>query len=215
MTRPVGILGGTFDPIHNGHLYQATTCLEELDLAELRLIPLNNPAHRTSPLASPEQRLEMLNLAIENQVGLKVDDCEIRRGGVSSTIDTLKDLRSRFSESPLCLLIGIENFKTLNTWHQWQSLLGYAHIVITNRPGNDDNIDNKEIRNFMDVFITMSVDDLHQQAAGCIMKLDVPMLDISSTQIKNNFRSGSTSKSESLLPNKVLDFIHAHHLYNN
>jgi nicotinate-nucleotide adenylyltransferase len=217
MTQPIGILGGTFDPVHNGHLHLATTFLKELDLAELRFIPLNNPPHRTPPQASPEQRLEMLELAVENQARLKVDDCELRRGEVSYTIDTLKDLRTKFVESPLCLLMGIENFKTLNTWHQWQSLLGYAHIVIANRPGSDDNINNEEIKSFMDIFITTSMEDLHQQAAGCIMKLDIPMLDISSTQIRNNFRSGSKSKlkSESLLPNKVLDFIQAHHLYNN
>jgi nicotinate-nucleotide adenylyltransferase len=217
MTQPIGILGGTFDPVHNGHLHLAATFLKELDLAELRFIPLSNPAHRPAPLASSEQRLEMLNLAVENQARLKVDDCELRRDGVSYTIDTLKDLRTKFSQSPLCLLMGIENFKNLNTWHQWQSLLGYAHIVIANRPGNDDNIDNEEIKNFMDTFMTTAIDDLHQQAAGCILRLDIPMLDISSTEIRNDFRSGaaSNSKSKSLLPNKVLDFIQTHHLYNN
>jgi len=217
MTQPIGILGGTFDPVHNGHLHLATTFLKELDLAELRFIPLSNPAHRPAPLASSEQRLEMLKLAVENQARLKVDDCELRRDGVSYTIDTLKNLRTKISQSPLCLLMGIENFKTLNTWHQWQSLLGYAHIVIANRPGSDDNIDNEEIMNFMNIFMTTAIDDLHQQAAGCILKLDIPMLDISSTQIRNDFRSGpkSNSKSESLLPDKVLDFIQTHNLYKN
>ena len=217
MTQPIGILGGTFDPVHNGHLHLAATFLKELDLAELRFIPLSNPAHRPAPIASSEQRLEMLNLAVENQARLKVDDCELRRDGVSYTIDTLKDLRTRFAESSLCLLMGIENFKTLNTWHQWQSLLGYAHIVIANRPGSDDSIDNEEINNFMDPFMTTAIDDLHQQAAGCILRLDIPMLDISSTQIRNDFRSGPKSnvQSESLLPEKVLDFIQTHHLYNN
>ncbi len=166
MTQPIGILGGTFDPVHNGHLHLATAFLKELDLAELRFIPLNSPAHRPAPVASSAQRLEMLKLAVEDQARLKVDDCERRRDGVSYTIDTLKDLRTRFAESSLCLLMGIENFKTLNQWHQWQSLLGYAHIVIANRPGSDDNIDNEEIKNFMDIFMTTAVDDLHQQAAG-------------------------------------------------
>ncbi len=217
MTQPIGILGGTFDPVHNGHLHLATTFLKELDLAELRFIPLSNPPHRAAPQTSPEQRLEMLELAVENHALLKVDDCELQRDGISYTIDTLKDLRSKFAELPLCLLMGIENFKTLNTWHQWQSLLGYSHIIIANRPGSDDNISSEEIKIFMDTFITTSVDDLHQQAAGCIMKLDIPMLDISSTEIRNNFQSDPKSnlKSESLLPNKVLDFIHTHNLYKN
>ena len=217
MTQPIGILGGAFDPVHNGHLHLATTFLKELDLAELRFIPLNNPAHRTAPLASSAQRLEMLKLAVENHVHLKVDDCELQRDEVSYTINTLKLLRKNIGDTPLCMLVGLENFKTLNSWHQWRSLLDYAHIVIANRPGSDakKNKDkmNDEIQGFMNKFITTSVVDLHRQSAGCIIKLDIPMLDISSTQIRNNFQS--SLKSESLLPDKVLDFIQTHHLYNN
>ena len=131
MTQPVGILGGTFDPVHNGHLHLATTFLETLNMAELCFVPLNTPPHRTPPLASAEQRLEMLELAVENQAGLKIDDCEIRRGGISYSIDTLKHLRKILNETPICLLMGIENFNTLNHWHQWQSLLDYAKILFT------------------------------------------------------------------------------------
>jgi len=108
--------------------------------------------------------------------------------------------------------MGIDNFKTLNSWHQWQSLLDYAHIVIVNRPGNDDEIDEIEIKRFMDSFITKSVMNLHGQPAGCILRLNITMLDISSTQIRKNYQSGL--ETELLLPDKVLDFIHTHHLYN-
>jgi len=216
MTQPIGILGGAFDPVHNGHLHLATTFFKELDLAELRFIPLNYPAHRTAPLASSKQRLEMLKLAVENHVHLKIDDCELHRNEVSYTINTLKLLRKNIGDTPLCMLIGMENFKTLNSWQQWQYLLDYAHIVIASRPGSDaknnkDKMDN-EMQGFMNKFITTSVEDLHQQSAGCIIKLDIPMLDISSTQIRNNFQS--SLNSESLLPDKVLDFIQTHHLYN-
>lgn len=211
MTQPVGILGGTFDPVHNGHLHLATTFLEILNLSELRFIPLNTPPHRNPPLASAEQRLKMLELAIENQVGLKVDDCEIRRGGISYTIDTLRHLREILNKTPICLLMGMENFKTLNHWHQWQSLLGYAHIVIANRPESDNKLTDGEMKNFMDASITQSIEILHQQPTGLIMQLEVPMLDISSTQIRNNFQRNLNS--DSLVPNKVLDFIKTHHLY--
>ncbi len=211
MTQPVGILGGTFDPVHNGHLHLATTFLETLNMAELRFVPLNTPPHRTPPLASAEQRLEMLELAVENQAGLKVDDCEIRRGGISYSIDTLKHLRKILNETPICLLMGIENFNTLNHWHQWQSLLDYAHIVIANRPGSVTKLADEEMNNFMDESITHSVELLHQQPAGLIMQMDVPMLDISSTQIRNDFQTNLNS--DSLLPNKVLDFVQTHHLY--
>lgn len=211
MTQPVGILGGTFDPVHNGHLHLATTFLEQLKLAEILFVPSNNPPHRPAPLASPEQRLEMLKLAVENHPHLKIDDCELERGGISYTIDTLKLIRNKIDEAPLCLIMGMENFKTLNHWHQWQSLLDYAHIVIVNRPERDENINSEEIKNFMSTFITTAIEDLHDQAAGCILKLDIPMLDISSTQIRNNIHSNLDS--ESLLPDKVLDFIHTQHLY--
>ena len=212
MTQPIGILGGTFDPVHNGHLHLATTFLKELDLAEIRFVPLNNPPHRSAPIASSEQRLEMLKLAIENHAHLKVDDCELQREEVSYTIDTLKLLRKNIGDTPLCMLIGMDSFKTLNSWHQWRSLLDYAHIVIANRHGANEEMVS-EIQGLMNSHMTKSVTNLHQQAAGCIMKLDIAMLDISSTQIRNNFQS--RLKSESLLPNKVLDFIQAHHLYNN
>jgi nicotinate-nucleotide adenylyltransferase len=212
MTQPIGILGGTFDPVHNGHLHLATTFLKELDLAEIRFVPLNNPPHRPAPVASSEQRLEMLNLAIENHTHFKVDDCELQKEEVSYTVDTLKLLRKNIDDTPLCMLIGMDSFKTLNNWHQWRSLLNFAHIVIANRPGANEEMVS-EIQELMNSHMTKSVIDLHQQAAGCIMKLDIAMLDISSTQIRNNFQSHL--KSESLLPNKVLDFIQAHHLYNN
>ncbi len=211
MTQPVGILGGTFDPVHNGHLHLAATFLGQLKIAEILFVPLNNPPHRPAPLASPEQRLEMLKIALENHPHLKIDDCELQRGGVSYTIDTLRHIRKKIDETPLCLIMGMENFKTLNNWHQWQSLMDYAHIIIANRPGNDDEIKNDEIKKFMENFITKSVTNLHDQPAGHIIRLDIPMLDISSTQIRNNFQSGQ--KTESLLPDKVLDFIHTHHLY--
>lgn len=216
MTQLVGILGGTFDPVHNGHLHLATTCLKELNLVELRFIPLNTPAHRPVPVASGKERLEMLNLAIEDHALLKVDDCELQRNEVSYTIDTLKQIREKIGETPLCMLMGMENFKTLNSWHQWQSLLDYAHIVIANRPMNNNEssdrvLINKEIKNFMDDAMTQSIEDLHQQAAGLILQLDILMLDISSTHIRNHIRNNLNS--DSLLSNKVLDFIQTHHLY--
>ena len=211
MTQPVGILGGTFDPVHSGHLHLATTFLNQLKLAKVLFVPIYNPPHRPAPLASPEQRLEMLKLAVENHPHLKIDDCELQRGGVSYTIDTLRCIREKIGETPLCLIMGMENFNTLNSWHQWQSLLDYAHIVIANRPGNNDEIYNIEIKKFMDNFITTSVTNLHDQAEGHIIRLDTPMLDVSSTQIRNNFQSGR--ETEPLLPEKVLDFIQTHHLY--
>lgn len=211
MTQAIGILGGNFDPVHNGHLHLANIFLETLNLAEVRFVPLHHPPHRNMPVATPAQRYDMLHLAVENQEHLLVDDCELQRGGVSYTIDTLKYLRKQLGEAPLCLFMGIDNFKTLDGWHQWQSLIEYAHIVVARRPGTDDTIDTVDINIFLDRHMTESISDLHRHPAGHIIKLELPMLDISSTQIRNNFQTDL--KSASLLPDKVLDFIHSHHLY--
>ncbi len=216
MTQPIGILGGTFDPVHNGHLHLAMTCLKELDLTEIRFTPLNIPAHRAAPMASVEERLEMLHLATEDNAPFKVDDCELQKDEVSYTINTLKRIRKKINEIPLCMLIGMERFKTLNTWHRWRTLLDYTHIIIANRPanneqGSDCKVLDEEMKIFMHNAITQSIVDLHRQTSGLVLELDTPMLDISSTQIRNNIRNNLNS--DSLLPDKVLDFVKTHHLY--
>ncbi len=212
MKQPIGVFGGTFDPVHKGHVHLASAFLEQLKLAEVRMLPLNKPPHRNLPIASPSQRYQMLQLALGNHAQLKADDCELQRGGTSYTVDTLKHLRDIYVETPLCLVMGNDNFKTLNRWRQWQNLLDYSHIVIATRPGTNDEINDTEIQTFLDRHSTDSIDDLHQQLAGRIHKLELPMLDISSTQIRNKFKTDPNSGS--LLPDKVLDFIHSHHLYN-
>ncbi|MGH8120697.1 MAG: nicotinate (nicotinamide) nucleotide adenylyltransferase, partial [Gammaproteobacteria bacterium] len=133
--KPIGILGGTFDPVHHGHLRLAIECCERLALAEVRLVPLRVPPHRKPPRASPEHRLAMLKLAAENKNNLIVDDSELRRKTISYTIDTVSTLRKSSGRTPLCLLLGTDAFNMLHTWHRWQALLDYVHVVIAERPG--------------------------------------------------------------------------------
>ena len=118
----IGILGGTFDPIHFGHLRTALELHQALDLKEVRLIPCYQPVHRKSPIATPEQRLAMVKRAIEFEPALQVDDCEIRRKGPSYTIDTLTFLHEQFPNTPLCLIMGIDAITKFPSWHRWEDL---------------------------------------------------------------------------------------------
>ncbi len=135
----IGILGGTFDPIHYGHLRSALEVKDVFGLTEVRLIPCANPPHREQPTVTAKMRLQMLELAIKNQPGLKIDTRELDRydqhQAPSYMVDTLKSLRQEFPTEPLLLFIGSDAFKHLTGWHQWQQLFDYAHIVVMTRPG--------------------------------------------------------------------------------
>ena len=120
--KPLGILGGTFDPIHHGHLRPAQEILRALDLAEVRLIPAFIPPQRRPPVATVEQRLRMTELAVADMPGFRVDDREIRRRGPSYTVLTLESLRQELGARSLCLLLGMDAFQDIESCHQWQRL---------------------------------------------------------------------------------------------
>ena len=133
--KMIGIFGGTFDPIHYGHLRSALEVKEIFGLTEVRLIPSAQPPHREQPAATALMRLQMLELAVKNQPGLIIDTRELNRSGVSYMVDTLKSLRKEFKDEPLLLFIGSDAFNNLKTWYQWQHLFDFAHIVVMTRPG--------------------------------------------------------------------------------
>jgi len=209
--KPIGILGGTFDPVHHGHLRLALECLEQADLAEVDMVPLHIPPHRISPVATPEQRREMLRLALEGAPGLKLDDCELQRGGVSYTVDTLAHMRQRYGNRPLCLIMGMDAFARLDTWHQWPLLLTHAHIIVVQRPGNEAVIDNPEIASLYAKASVKSHEELHSSPGGRILNINIPMLDISATRLRDMLAQGRDIHF--LLPPAVLAFIRQHHLY--
>jgi nicotinate-nucleotide adenylyltransferase len=133
--KPIGIFGGTFDPIHHGHLRPALELLEILDLAEIRIVPCADPPHRGRPMAPAPFRLELARLAVHDQPGLVVDDRELRRPGPSYTLETLQSFRKEFPDRPLCLILGSDAFLGLPGWKHWDQLLGLAHLVVAHRPG--------------------------------------------------------------------------------
>jgi nicotinate-nucleotide adenylyltransferase len=132
---PVGLFGGTFDPVHFGHLRPAVELLQALGLAELRLVPGHIPPHRRLPRASPAYRLRLIQRSVQGVPGLRVDDCELRRDGPSYTVETLRRFRASLGpEQPLCFILGADAFLGLTGWYRWHELTDYAHLVVMNRP---------------------------------------------------------------------------------
>src|ERR1700681_2539905 len=131
--QPIGVFGGTFDPIHCGHLRTAFELWQELRLAEVRFLPTGRPPHPAQLYASPERRLQMVRAAVADQPSFVVDDREVRRSGLSYSVDTLTELRREYPERSLCLLLGMDAFLGFTTWHRLRDPLPLAHILVAHR----------------------------------------------------------------------------------
>lgn len=209
--KPIGILGGTFDPIHFGHLRMALELYQALDLAEVRLIPCFQPVHRKLPVASPDQRLAMVIKAIEHEPALKVDKCEINREGPSYTIDTLKTLHKNIPTTPLCIIMGIDALLGFPSWHKWEEILKLAHLVVAHRP-QYQLPHTGVIADLLKERLTHNPADLHQVAAGNILLHPVTALEISATDIRKQIALGQNPRY--LLPDSVYDYIKQHGTYS-
>jgi nicotinate-nucleotide adenylyltransferase len=209
-SRLVGVLGGTFDPIHFGHLRPALELLETLELGEIRFVPCRIPAHRAAPSITAEQRLELVRLATAEQPGFAADDRELRRAGPSYMVDTLASLREEVGDTPLCLIVGTDAFRELHTWRRWQELTDLAHIVVMRRPGPSQPLPPP-----LDAFATPRVvcDSLalRERPAGGILFQAITQLDISATQIRALLARGQSPRY--LLPEAVLAYIQDRGLY--
>lgn len=211
MGRGIGILGGTFDPVHNGHLRLALEVYQALDLAEVRLIPLHTPPHRRAPLASQNQRLAMARLAVRGVPGLAVDDREIKRGETSYTVETLRSLREELPDTPLCTIMGMDAFQSLHTWYQWTAIADYAHIILVDRPGNKVAIKHQAVRKFYTDRVCKNRSAL-RKPCGRVLKIDVPALDISATRIRA--LCSQQKEIHYLLPDRVINYIKRESLYS-
>jgi len=203
----IGIFGGTFDPVHYGHLRAALEVKEIFGLSELRLIPSATPPHRMQPAASPLMRLRMLTLAVINHPELVVDSRELDRGGPSYMVDTLKSLRQQFPNGPLLLFIGSDAFNHLDCWHQWQQLFTYAHIVVMTRPG----FTAQALDDFFTGRLASGQQELAQTVAGKLFFQTVTQLDISATAIRNMI--AQQHNPGFLLPDAVITYIKQNGLY--
>tara|TARA_R110001583_G_scaffold60577_3_gene179836 strand:- start:8942 stop:9580 length:639 start_codon:yes stop_codon:yes gene_type:complete len=210
MAQGIGILGGTFDPIHFGHLRSALEVSEQLNLAHVRLIPSARPPHRNVPHATPQQRLMMLHLAMKNADSFIVDDRELQRDGISYSVDTLLSLRQEFPDNPLYLLLGTDAFLGIQTWHKWLRLLELAHIVVIRRP--DETVAMPEALNsWYQQHLAMPNDA--QRLAGKIWPVTVTQLAISATAIRAMVFEGKSPQF--LLPDAVIQLINQLGLYRS
>jgi nicotinate-nucleotide adenylyltransferase len=199
-----GIFGGTFDPIHFGHLRTAFELLHELRLAEVRFLPAGEPPHRATPLCGASHRLAMVRAATADQPGFVVDDREIRRAGPSYTVATLRELRAEFPGRPVCLIAGMDAFLGLPQWHEWQEILRLAHLVVAHRPGWDAP-DAGPLGQLLAERGTAQVADRHASEAGRIHVRAVTQLEISSSDLRDLIVSGRDPRY--LLPDAVREIV--------
>ena len=210
LDEPLALFGGTFDPVHYGHLRCADEARQKLGLSQLYLLPAGNPAHRSTPRATPDQRLEMLQLAQAEFPALAIDCRELRRSGPSYMVDTLREIRSIFPQRPVYLLIGQDAANRLHQWHEWEQLFSLANLVILTRPGESEDYRHdlgKKIHNRQ----VIEVQELSNMPADRVLNLQVSPVDISATSIQSMMRLGRSPKS--MMPDSVLNYIDENRLY--
>lgn len=207
---PIGILGGTFDPIHFGHLRAALEVFQELGLEEVRLIPSHTPPHRAAPVGSPDQRLRMVQAAVEGVAGLRVDRCELERGGTSYTVDTLLSLRTEAGARPLCLILGTDAFCGLGAWHRWRELPALCHFVVVQRPGWEPPRDGTAA-DLLRAGETRDPAQLKRAGGGQVLRYTVTQLDVSASRIRADIQAGKSPRF--LLPDAVWRLIQKEGLY--
>lgn len=211
----VGLLGGSFDPIHAGHLALARAARDRLGLSELLLIPAGQPWQKDG-LTPAEFRTRMVELAIADETRMRLERCELDRRGPSYTIDTVRELRARFgAQTPLVLVIGADQMERFDTWRDWQSILRFAHLGVARR--NDAVL---VLSYALQEFYNMHWAPAHEfraAPAGCIVEIEMVPHDVSATEARALLASARSPASESrlaqMIPPAVLDYIRAQHLY--
>ena len=207
----IGILGGTFDPIHYGHLRTALDVQQRLALDEVRFIPCGEPAHRNKPIAEPLQRLAMVRAAIQGQNKFTVDDREIRRKGPSYMVDTLASLKNEFKTETLCLILGTDAFNGLSQWHEWEKIFDLANIAVMQRPAINGQfeINRSLMKQFKERFV--DADYLSTKQNGAICFVPVTQIDISATKIRQQWQQNKDIQF--FLPDSVLTLIQQQNIY--
>ncbi len=207
----VGVFGGSFDPVHYGHLRAALELALTFSIDEVRLVPNGRPPHRATATASPAQRQQMLELALKNTQHLVLDTCELDREGMSYTYDTLLSLRKSLgAEIPIIFGMGADAFSDIAKWHRAQELLNIAHIAVLTRPGTEiGELSGDELP--FELSWSQHESALLNQPAGLLYKLEMTPLAISSTRIREQIKRGWSAQY--LLPDAVNHFISKQGLY--
>ncbi|HQR19342.1 MAG TPA: nicotinate (nicotinamide) nucleotide adenylyltransferase [Burkholderiaceae bacterium] len=218
---PIGLLGGSFDPIHVGHLQLARDALANLPIAEVRLIPAAQPWQK-EPMTAAEHRAQMIRLAIDSELPfvrrrMILDLAEIERGGPTYTIDTLRELRSRLGpEVPLVLIMGADQFERFDTWREWERIPELAHIAVARRAAATPKL-GPALQKLRDARYLKYAGDLVDSPAGQIVDLAMTPVDASATEVRRLLGEARSPQDDARLaatvPPAVLDYIRAHHLY--
>ena len=204
----VGFYGGTFDPVHRGHCHVANQVAQALQLDKIRLVLSARPGHRVQPHASIEHRWEMLKLACQHNELLVADDCEVKRHGMSFTIDTVEEFVKRNPDSLPCWILGQDSFATLPTWHRYEELLNYCNLVVVDRP--QGYVDEPEV--VKQLCYNHEQSQLDSNKVGQIVRLSLTMLPISATEIRQQRVQQCTSWQDKV-PKGVASYIQQHQLY--
>lgn len=207
---PIGLLGGTFDPIHNGHLEIASIAQEFCHLKNVRFIPNYQPVHRAQPTTPLNDRVKMIELALAEHPSFKLDRREIKREGPSYTIDTLISLRTEFPDTPLCLILGQDAFLYLHHWHRWNEIIDFAHIIIISRETYSDKIPD-ELLALLKKHQTNDAHALQSHLAGKIFQVLSSPIPISASHIRYQLQRHLPPNHD--LPESVYEYILEHHLY--
>jgi nicotinate-nucleotide adenylyltransferase len=213
--KAIGLLGGSFDPVHVGHLQLARDALQILGLAEVRFIPAPQPWQK-GPLTDPAHRAHMVQLAIAGEPRFVLDMHEIERGGPTYTIDTLRALRTSLGLSvPLVLIMGSDQFERLHTWREWKAIPTLAHVAVARRAGRTATL-TPQLAEWADP-LRARPEEIERKAAGTILDFEMTPVDASATEARRllaQARSqGTDERLAAILPPPVLDYIRAHHLY--
>jgi nicotinate-nucleotide adenylyltransferase len=208
----IGIFGGTFDPIHYGHLRCAWEIAEQLELDEVRMLPAGQPPHRSAPQATPAQRCHALELALAGQSLLTLDTRELDRPGPSYMVDTLASLRAEVGTRSLCLILGQDAFNGLAEWNRWEQVPELAHLVVITRPGVEQP-GNGPIAALVEQRCVESLDELRSRPAGAILFCTVTALGFSASCIRRMLATGRSPRY--LLPDAVLEYLQRERVYLN
>lgn len=209
MTAPLTLFGGTFDPVHLGHLQVATEAARQADLDKVYLLPCHIPPHKAGPHASPAHRLAMLQRVCQEWPLFEVDDRELRQHRPSYTVETLRQCRAQDSHRPIIFILGMDSLKNLNTWFQWQELMSLCHLLVCRR-GNCEEDFNLDIKALLARHQTQDPEHLKRQPCGHILLADTSIISQSSSQVRRALIQGNTP---ALLPACVLAYIQQHQLY--
>ena len=212
MSSLQALFGGTFDPVHYGHLKPVEILANLIGLQRVIIMPNNVPPHRPQPEATSEQRKHMLELATADKPLFQLDERELRRDTPSYTSQTLQEWRAeRGPTQPLGFIIGQDSLLNFPSWHQYETILQNSHLIVCRRPGYPLTMKEEQHQEWLDTHLTNNVEDLHTLPAGKIYLAETPWFDISATLIRERLQQDLSC--DDLLPAPVLNYIRQQGLY--